>query len=85
MNTIWKFPFEVTDYFNLSLPQGAKILTVQIQHGAPHVWVYLDPSQPTEVRSFRVAGTGHEIEPRLDYIGTFQMHGGMLVFHLFEL
>jgi hypothetical protein len=45
----------------------------------------VDPKGPLRPRRFRVAGTGHELEPYVDrYIGTFQMLGGTLVFHVFE-
>ncbi len=87
MLTIYKFPIEVTDFTDIEIPATAKILTVQIQDGNPYVWVLLDPDQPTIKRYFRLAGTGHSInglQYTLDYIGTFQMHSGDLVFHLFE-
>lgn len=89
MLTTWKFPVQVEDEFEIELPTGARILAVQSQGdpmlAVPFVWALVDPSAPKEKRLFRVAGTGHPIEEtNLTYIGTFQMRGGALVFHLFE-
>jgi hypothetical protein len=86
MRTVYKYPFEVTDYFNLEMPQGAEILTVQTQGGERHMWALVDPVAPKELRAFRLAGTGHPINDLdLQYVATFQLKGGLLVFHLFEL
>jgi len=51
----------------------------------PQLWAYVDPTEPRVTRKFRIIGTGHPIatDPG-DYIGTFQMGGGALVFHVFE-
>ncbi len=85
MNRIYKYPVIVTDEFNLTMPVGAKVLSVQVQNGSPQLWAMVDTSEPlSEIRSFRVIGTGHPIDsdPGV-YIGTFQIHGGELVLHLF--
>ena len=85
---IYKYTIPVEDSFPLELPQGAKILTVQEQHGKPQIWALVDPENPTETREFCVVGTGHPIdedEVTLDYIGTFQLFGGNFVGHLFEI
>ncbi len=87
-DTIWKFPVVIDDSFVLALPVGAKVLSVQAQNDAPNMWVLLDQDtkQPFVNRLFRVYGTGHMIQDRLtlEFIGTFQLMGGRLVFHLFE-
>ncbi|GAJ02446.1 unnamed protein product, partial [marine sediment metagenome] len=42
-----------------------------------------------ETRYFRLSGTGHPLGEDylriIDYIGTFQMENGALMFHLFEI
>jgi|WetSurMetagenome_2_1015567.scaffolds.fasta_scaffold525737_2 hypothetical protein len=85
MRTIHKYP--VHDYgMRLELPIGAEFLAVQVQHGQPQAWFLLDPNEPKKTtRVFSVFGTGHEMSdaPRV-YLGTFQLSGGALVFHLFE-
>jgi len=92
MSVVFKetFPLGV-DEFELQLPAGADILDVQMQRDQPCIWFRCEGVEPNELRNFRVAGTGHELEsPRgsdqqLDYIGTFQSHDEMLVWHLFEI
>ena len=91
MKTIYKYPIkEIKSQFRIDISKGAKILTVQIQRGMPMIWAIIDTDQgETEDRIFRIIGTGHDIDLEdkefLDYIGTFQMAEGNLVWHLFEL
>ena len=84
---IFKYTITPADHFELELPIGAQILTVQTQYGVPCIWCLVNPNLSTEIRRFRMAGTGHPINEdfTLIYIGTFQMSGGQLIFHLFEM
>ena len=87
--TIYKYPVVADDIFVLDLPNGAEVLTVQIQYKEPQLWVLLDPSAPKKERAFRLAGTGHPITydagQNYSYINSFQLQDGNLVFHLFEI
>lgn len=85
MITIYKYPVG-PDSFNLQLPAGAKILTVQTQNEKPWMWALVNPDAAPETRYFKVRGTGHYCDgiDAANYIGTFQLHGGALVFHVFE-
>lgn len=82
--TIWKTTLSVTDRQTLQLPRGAALLTVQMQFDMPQMWALVDPSQPIERRVIRIAGTGHPVDFNCPYIGTFQLDGGALVFHVFD-
>lgn len=86
---IWKFPIPIEDEFSLQIPAKATVLTVQVQKGTPCVWVLmneLDAKANMVGRQFRLYGTGNPVDDDPGrYIGTFQVHGGELVFHLFEL
>ena len=85
MPTIWKFPLVVSDVTGAPMPRGAKVLCVQAQHDVPCIWALVDPDAPVEPREFRIIGTGHPITDELGpYVGTFQLMGGGLVFHVFE-
>jgi len=98
MQTIWKYEVPIEDYFEIMMPKGAKILTVQTQlseldHGGlvenVCIWCIFDENvSGYEKRKFRLAGTGHDIkeDPLLmTYIGTFQTNSGAFIGHLFEL
>ncbi|MBA7554495.1 hypothetical protein ES705_47116 [subsurface metagenome] len=89
MLTIYKWAIPIEDHFTLELPKDAKILTVQTQRGIPQLWARVDSETQKEKRCFRLAGTGHPLGEDylriIDYIGTFQMENGLLMFHLFEI
>lgn len=84
MKRIFKYPLQTIDAQTVHLPRGAMSLCVQVQAG-PCVWALVDDTQPTEPRIVRVIGTGHPIPDadKLGYVGTYQLHGGALVFHVF--
>ena len=88
MQTIWKFELTTTDEQTIEIPLGAEFLTVQVQNNNPCIWALVDPSQPTEKRHIEIYGTGHRIHTDIGverkYIGTYQLNGGSLVFHVFE-
>ena len=87
MEAIWKIKLECTDRQIINLPAGAKVLCVQEQGDIPHLWFITPQTKDPaiEERTFTIYGTGHE-HPEIEgrYIGTFQLRGGMLVFHVFE-
>lgn len=87
MTTIYRFDVPVADGFALNIPEFAKVLCVGERGGTGHMWVMLDPESTKVVtRKFRVIGTGHPIpdHEKLEYVGTFFMAGGKLVWHVFE-
>lgn len=91
METIWKFEIaEITDRFTLEMPVGAVVLTVQTQNETPCLWATVDSEREKEKRYFEIVGTGNPFPQEKDeqinrkYIGTFQLFGGRIVFHLFE-
>jgi hypothetical protein len=84
MKTIRKWTLRPETTINM--PHGAKLLAVQEQRGEAQLWALVDPGAKTYPRSFRVYGTGHDLpDDPGQYVGTFQMKGGALVFHLFEV
>jgi len=88
MNTIWKFPIDITDESSITMPMGAKVLSVQTQNGQPCIWAEVNTRSRPEERPFRIFGTGHELPDGLHdswvFVGTFQVAGGALVFHLYR-
>lgn len=86
MKRIYKYPVPLNDDSAIDMPEGAQVLTVQMQHEQVWIWALVDPDAPMVTRRFHIVGTGHPIEhpDTLTYIGTFQVSGGMLASHLFE-
>lgn len=88
MKVVYKYPVPLLDNFTLPLPDGAEILHVAEQGpSAPYLWALIDPTAPTRLRTFRLAGTGHNIfQPVANkHVATFFVNGGGLVFHLFDV
>lgn len=85
---IYKYSFDLKDRQTIVMPEGAEILSVQTQHEVPCLWAMVAPENKTEIRLFEVFATGQiipcDMGVKRKYIGTFQVQGGHLVFHLFE-
>jgi hypothetical protein len=87
MLKVYKYEVPLADDFAIEMPMGAQILSFQVQNGGPVLWALVDPDARHMKRHFRLAGTGHKIDQApadLRFIGTVQLQGGALVFHLFE-
>lgn len=88
MKTIWKYP-AAFGHFVRDLPKGAHVLAIQAQGDHPQMWALVDQeATEAESREFLVVGTGKAYESKfwndLNYIGTFQMEDGALIWHAFE-
>lgn len=82
---VFKYQFSIEDEFTLELPLLSEVLTVQLQHGIATIWALVNDKERLVERKFWLVGTGQEVHLGLNkYIGTFQMLGGNLVYHLFE-
>ncbi len=71
----------------LELPKGAKILSVQFQHGEFQLWAEVDlASTELEKRTIKFIATGHPFIPDgLVYIGTVQQNSGAFIWHIYEV
>ena len=86
MKTVWKYRIYPQDS-TIEFPRGAKILSVQTQHGVPCLWAEVESGNDTVNRRVSVCGTGHGFNFRphndYEYAGTFQLDDGELVFHVY--
>ena len=87
---IWKWPLVLTDRQTLMLPAASKILTVQMQYVSPQLWALCDARLAEfygkTPRHIAIYGTGNPMpDDPGEYIATFQMEGGALVWHAFEI
>lgn len=89
MNTIYKYPLQIEDRQVVEMPKNARILSIQVQNGVPCIWAKVNPKSEKEKRVIYIVGTGHDLENFIsdfcNYCGTFQIRGGALVFHAFEI
>lgn len=84
--TIYKYRLHAFEQQVIAMPSGASPLTVQVQGGVPHLWALVDPSQTAvDLVDIRMYGTGRLFDVAgLNYIATYQLDGGALVFHVFR-
>jgi len=83
MRKIWKFT--ISEQTRILVPEGSEILDFQLQKGKPQIWLMVDEEKPTVTRNFEIFGTDRDVPDEAQYIGTFQLLLGELVFHLFEV
>lgn len=97
-HSVWKFDLELKDLQAVDMPRGAQLLhvDVQFQGVAEHakVWALVEPAQPTARRLISVHGTGHFVNRMAsttdpvgtlpEYVSSFDVNGGLLVFHVFD-
>lgn len=75
---------EITREQFIKMPLGAKILSIQIQHGNVTVWYLCQPEATMVNRRIAIYGTGHEVNGVVgEYLATIQI--GTLVWHYFDL
>lgn len=84
MRTIYKYEVPMADEFIISLPVGAEILTIQIQHDLYMLWAIVDAVRKAENRTIIIRGTGHPLPDRpIKHISTVQQKS--FVWHFFEV
>lgn len=86
MKTIHKFPLKCVDHQTVEMPEHAKVLTVQMQHGQPCLWALVETENLLAPRNFITRGTGHPVPSEwVEYVGTYQLRNEDLVFHVMEV
>ncbi|AUR82382.1 hypothetical protein NVP1023O_73 [Vibrio phage 1.023.O._10N.222.51.B4] len=84
--SVWKFPLKVADEQYIDVPVGAEPLKAEMQNGELCLWMLVQPSSNKVTKKVHVHGTGHNVDDALtlgDYVDSFMMHDGALVFHVF--
>ena len=85
MVTIHKYQFEIADKVLIKMPEGARVLSVQVQNDTPTIWAMVVTESKPVMREFRVYGTGNAVDTFAingTYLGTIQHIG--FVWHIFE-
>lgn len=83
---IWKFPLRVVPHQAINAPK-AKFLHVAVQCGQPCIWAEVIPETEAEITDIFIYGTGQPLleQDRGNYLGTFMMGDGRLVWHVYVL
>lgn len=86
MLTIHKYMLHGFPIEEIFMPEGAKILHVDVQYQTPCLWALVDPVKSMVTRRFHILMTGQALlnaKPE-DYVGTYQLDGPF-VGHIFEV
>ena len=88
-NAVWKFELTGTPLQPIIMPKGSIILSMQVQENKPCIWAFVNTKElENEVRNIAVVGTGHKLPEGIDpryFLGTYQLHQGSFVGHVFEV
>lgn len=80
---IWKFVLKSIEMQELTMPEGAEILSVANQSGNLCLWAMVDPERPNCSRYVEIIGTGNPIQANdRKFIGTAVI--APFVRHVFE-
>lgn len=86
--TIFRYTAEITHPAKVEMPKGAQVISVAPTRTGPEgldIWAIVDPENDLETRQFWIVGTGHDMpETYGRFLGTIQVYGGQLIFHVFE-
>jgi len=90
MRVIYKYTIEIgSESLTLRLSEGSKFLSAFAQHSIICLWFEQETTNDIQERYFKIYGTGHEMESESDhihnYLTTFPMANGALIWHLYEL
>lgn len=84
MKCIHKYPLMLMGSQDVALPQGAVILTAQMEDVHLYVFAVADPLAPVVHRRIVIRSTGDLVDDDLTHIATVQTHDGQVVRHVFE-
>lgn len=82
---ILKYTLTTKPEQTLRMPEGATILHTAVQRGAPCIWARAQTGAQLKPRRFALTVTGKDYDQGGRYVGTFLLHEGDFVAHLFEL
>src|ERR1039458_8146523 len=88
---IWKYPLPIIpkDRFEIAMPCGGRILSLQLQSGVPTIWALVDHAAKKVDREFLTFGTGQPLDSNdfvpnwdvLEYVGTYPH--SIFIWHVF--
>ena len=83
MCRIYKYPLKIEETQLVILPDNAKILTVQMVGENPYLWAEIDTEEKPRERFIHTIPTGVDFDVHGVYLGTYQLHRGILIYHVY--
>ncbi len=86
MKKVYKYPLGIKSSASIVMLKNTEILKLDLQNNQPCIWAIVDINQTEmKARTFRTYGTGQALEAHPgEYIDSYQVDDGKLVFHVFE-
>ena len=83
--TIHKQTLQPMDVQEIMVPEGAEMLSAREQFDHVCVWYRCNPTNRLQPRRLAIVGTGNPAPDESGrFLGTAALHGGQLMFHVFE-
>lgn len=83
MNRIFKYPLEVESRQLLTVPKGARFISVALQNDIPMLFAIVQETGEFEQRVVRTVTTGEEFGGSCEHVGTVIIQGWYTA-HVFE-
>ncbi len=85
MKTVYKYPLQMEGDQEVAMPGKPVLFKVGLDPvGALCVWALVEPQHELKPQRFFIVGTGHPAPDDGRYLGSASLHGGNLIFHVFE-
>jgi hypothetical protein len=83
MNTIYKYPIEITDEQTVSMPIGAQVLSAQMQGTQLCIWALVEVGNINCDRRVRIFGTGNTVKLDGNWKFVDSVQERIFVWHVF--
>lgn len=85
MKTIHKYELKVTDMQVIQMPEHAKVLSANVQHGTVYIWAMVRTENKMVDRKVYMHGTGHTVlcGDKAQFVETVMLYDGNIVLHIF--
>jgi hypothetical protein len=83
MNTIYKYPIEITDEQTVSMPVGAQVLSAQMQRTQLCIWALVEVGNIDCDRRVRIFGTGNTVKLDGNWKFVDSVQERIFVWHVF--
>jgi hypothetical protein len=83
MNTIYKYPIEITDEQTVSMPVGAQVLSAQMQGTQLCIWALVEVGNINCDRRVRIFGTGNTVKLDGNWKFVDSVQERIFVWHVF--
>ena len=84
---VWKYPLPPEAFERpvaVEMPRGARLVHVAVQRDVVCLWFEVLVREPRRTERFQVYGTGWDIDPYREHVGTGMSQSGTLVWHVYQ-